>query len=103
MRRLKIYNHLALAAILMASSCSMIKPQCQRLKFRDIFSRENKNAELVEYNEDGDCVPTLAGHQQVADLMSENPDEQYYWMRCQWVTESQRDSLIKERFDSMKF
>jgi len=57
---------------------------------------------LVEYNADGDCVPTLAGHQQVEDLQSKNPDEKYYWICCQWVTESQRVLLVKETLDRIK-
>ena len=60
MKTIRKTNYLALAAIVMTTSCSMIKPKCQRFKLSEILNREDKNPTLVEYNEEGNCAPTLA-------------------------------------------
>ena len=97
MKTIRKTNYLALAAIVMTTSCSMIKPKCQRFKLSEILNREDKNPTLVEYNEERNCVPTLAGHQQLADLEYENPNETYFWnyKQCKWITESEQDSIIE--------
>lgn len=94
-------THLALAAILMMTSCSLIGPKCQRLKLSDYFRRDNKNVQLVEYTINNKCVPTLAGYQNLYNLEYENPNENYYWnhKQCKWITESEMDSLINESLD----
>ena len=94
MKTIRKTNYLALAAIVMTTSCSMIKPKCQRFKLSDILNREAKNPTLVEYNKDGECAPTIAGYNKLFRLQEENPDTVYHWIQCKWLTDSQTDSII---------
>ena len=96
MKIIRKTNYLALAAIVMTTSCSMIKPKCQRFKLSDILNREAKNPTLVEYNEEGNCVPTIAGYQKKVNLEHENPDTRYFWIQCKWITETQMDSIVND-------
>jgi len=79
-------------------------PKCQRLKLSDIFSVKNKNVVFIEYDKDNVCRPTLAGHQQLLDLIYENPNEIYFWnyKQCKWITKSEDEQLINAAFDSIK-
>ena len=62
------------------------------------------STKLVEYSEYGLCRPTVAGHQEVATLRHENPNETYFWnyKQCKWITKSENDKLIDNSFDSIK-
>ena len=101
MKTNKIYHCFVFAAILTTTGCSLMGPKCQRLKLSDFFSLKNKNIAVVEYNKDGECTPTLAGHQEVANRRFENPNETYFWnyKQCKWITELESDSLIEAAFE----
>ena len=103
MKTIRKTNYLALAAIVMTTSCSMIKPKCQRFKLSEILNREDKNPTLVEYDQDSICRPTVAGFQELYDLKYENPNEKYYWnhKQCKWITESEQDSIIEAVFNQI--
>ena len=69
-----------------------------------LFLSSCVTTKLVEYSEDGLCIPTLAGHQEVENLRHENPNETYFWnyKECKWITKSENDKLINDAFDSIK-
>ena len=104
MKTNKIYHCFVFAAILTTTGCSLMGPKCQRLKLSDIFNVKNKNVVFIEYDKDGVCRPTLAGHQQLVDLRYENPNEIYFWnyKQCKWITKSEHDQLVSESFDNIK-
>ena len=54
------------------------------------------STKLVEYNEEGNCVPTIAGYQKKVNLERDNPDTRYFWIQCRWMTESQVDSIVND-------
>ena len=97
----KILSCLIFAAIFTTSVCCSTRPECQRLKLSDFFSLKNKNIAVVEYNKDGECTPTLAGHQEVANRRFENPNEIYFWnyKQCKWITKLESDSYIEAAFE----
>lgn len=104
MKTSKIYHCFVFAAILTTSGCSLMGPKCQRLKLSDIFSVKNKNVVVVEYDKDGVCRPTVAGHQQVVGLKYKNPNETYFWnyKQCKWITKSEHEQIIDDAFDSIE-
>jgi hypothetical protein len=96
MKTNKIYHCLVFAAILTTTGCSLMGPKCQRLKLSDIFSVKNKNVVFIEYDKEGNCVPTIAGYQKKANLEHENPNTRYFWIQCKWITETQKDSIVND-------
>ena len=104
MKTKKKYRYLAFIVIMTTSGCSLMGPKCQRLKLSDIFSVKNKNIVVVEYDKDGVCRPTVAGHQQVVGLKYENPNETYFWnyKQCKWITKSEHEQIIDDAFDSIE-
>ena len=104
MKTNKIYHCFVFAAILTTTGCSLMGPKCQRLKLSDIFSVKNKNVVVVEYDKDGGCTPTVAGHQQLVNLEYENPNETYFWnyKQCKWITKSEHEQIIDDAFDSIE-
>ena len=104
MKTNKIYHCFVFVAILTTTGCSLMGPKCQRLKLSDIFSVKNKNVVVVEYDKDGVCRPTVAGHQQLVGLKYKNPNETYFWnyKQCKWITKSEHEQLISEAFDSIE-
>ena len=104
MKTNKIYHCFVFAAILTTTGCSLMGPKCQRLKLSDIFSVKNKNVLFIEYDKDNVCRPTLEGHQQLADLEYENPNETYFWnyKQCKWITKSEHEQIIDDAFDSIE-
>ena len=69
-----------------------------------LFLSSCVSTKLVEYDKDGGCTPTVAGHQQLVNLEYENPNETYFWnyKQCKWITKSENDKLINDAFDSIK-
>ena len=53
---------------------------------------------------DGVFLPTLEGHQQLADLEYENPNETYFWnyKQCKWITKSEHEQIIDDVVKSIK-
>ena len=104
MRTKQICRYIAFTAILTTSGCSLVGPKCQRIKLSDIFSVKNKNVVVVEYDKDGVCRPTVAGHQQVVGLKYKNPNETYFWnyKQCKWITKSEHEQIIDDAFDSIE-
>jgi len=104
MKTKKKYRYLAFIVIMTTSGCSLMGPKCQRLKLSDIFSVKNKNIVVVEYDKDGVCRPTVAGHQQVVGLKYKNPNETYFWnyKQCKWITKSEHEQIIDDAFDSIE-
>ena len=104
MKTNKIYHCFVFAAILTTTGCSLMGPKCQRLKLSDIFSVKNKNIVVVEYDKDGVCRPTVAGHQQVVGLKYKNPNETYFWnyKQCKWITKSEHEQIIDDAIDSIE-
>ena len=102
MKTNKILSCLIFVAIFTTSVCWLTRPECQRLKLSDFFSLKNKNIAVVEYNKDGECTPTLAGHQEVANRRFENPNETYFWnyKQCKWITKSEHNQLIDDAFEN---
>ena len=62
------------------------------------------STKLVEYDKDGGCTPTVAGHQQLVNLEYENPNETYFWnyKQCKWITKSEHEQIIDDVVDSIK-
>ena len=104
MKTNKTYRYLAFIVIMTTTGCSLMGPKCQRLKLSDIFSVKNKNVVVVEYDKDGVCRPTVAGHQQVVGLKYKNPNETYFWnyKQCKWITKSEHEQIIDDVFDSIE-
>ena len=100
----QICRYIAFILIMTTSGCSLLGPKCQRIKLSDIFSVKNKNVVVVEYDKDGVCRPTLEGHQQLADLEYENPNEAYFWnnKQCKWITKSEHEQIIDDAFDNIE-
>lgn len=69
-----------------------------------LFLSSCVSTKLVDYDEDGVCRPTVAGHQQLVNLEYENPNETYFWnyKQCKWITKLENDKLINDAFDSIK-
>ena len=80
MKRNKIFRSLAFTAILTTSGCSLLGPECQRIKLSEIFKKnvtyEDPNKEWFE-------------------LMDRNDGVQYYWFKDKYYTETQLDSIIE--------
>ena len=102
MKTNKIYHCFVFAAILTTTGCSLLGPECQRLKLSEIFNVKDKNIVLVEYDEDGSCRPTVAGLQEGINLRYENPNETYFWnyKQCKWITKSEHNQLIDDAFEN---
>ena len=80
MRTKKICRYIAFTAILTTSGCSLVGPECQRIKLSEIFKKnvtyEDPNKEWFE-------------------LMDRNDGVQYYWFKDKYYTETQLDSIME--------
>ena len=63
-----------------------------------LFLSSCVSTKLVEYDQDGICVPTFAGSQELLDLQYKNPNETYVWnyKQCKWITKSESDKLTED-------
>ena len=65
-----------------------------------LFLSSCVSTKLVEYDKDGGCTPTVAGHQQLVNLEYET----YFWnyKQCKWITKSEHEQIIDDVVDSIK-
>jgi len=78
MRTKKICLYIAFIAILTTSGCSLLGPECQRIKLSEIFKKN------VTYDDP---------NKEWFELMDRNDGVQYYWFKDKYYTETQMDSI----------